>query len=81
MGPTFGGGGGGAAVVFFGQALDLIGIEDAIGAGIGEAAFLSVFALLLDGAVFDNGCGLFALADLAADFLRDVLAQIAQISR
>jgi len=59
----------GQDVEFSGQAIDLVGVEHAVGLGIGDLAFLAVLVLALDGAVFHDGGGFLALADMAPKLL------------
>ena len=59
----------GQDVEFSGQALDLVGIEHAVGLGIGNLALLAVLVLALDGTLFHHGRGFLALPNMAPKLL------------
>ncbi len=56
----------GASVKLLRQTVDLIGIEHAVGTAIGNAPFLAVVVLALDGAILDDAGGFFTFAHLPA---------------
>ena len=59
----------GQDVKFSGQAVDLVGVEHAVGLGIRDLAFLAVFVLALNGAVFHDGGGFLTLTYMAPKLL------------
>ena len=54
---------------FVSKPFDLVGVENTIGAGVGDLTFFAVFVLALDGAEFDHGRRLLTLAHMAPKLL------------
>lgn len=61
---------GGRGVKLGRQAVDLFGVEHAIGFQIRDAALVAFLGFALESAILHHGCGFLALADLPARLLR-----------